>query len=301
MFERTKDSFYKSLGKSIENRIEALALKRIDVFDEVSRISKIVNGKCDGHHPYLIGRKEYPYLYRLFICENKKSYEEETKREKKNYKNYDKMLWGHIDWDEMFRNVITELSEIDTSKDKKSKDKKSEDKKPKDKKSEDIRKLFEDTLVDYVPYAVIRYDELCPEYERIYIFPDERKTTRQKAIERVHFGRGKERFRKTFEKYFKGKTLLKFDREFYKVISEYLEESKPNVDSLGWQAYNFYKNLSKFVAYWQSLPEVQYAEENDKKSDLEKMLEEYIKDGREHMQKLIKYQQEFDDLYLDMK
>ena len=55
------------------------------------------------------------------------------------------------------------------------------------------------------------------------------------------------------------------------------------------------------MADWQSLPGVQYAEENDEKSDLERLLEEYIKDGRKHMQKLLRYQQEFDNLHIDMK
>lgn len=287
MFERTIDSFYKSLGRSIKRRKEALGLRRKDILNDEARVSKIVNGWHKEPHRYLIGRDEYPYLNYLFLCKDHKSFIENNQstdpkeRAAKNGKNYDEMLWGHIDWDEMFRNAITELSEVDIS--------------------EDIGKLFEDTLIDYVPYAVIRYDELCPEYARISIFSDERKETRQKAIERVHFGRGKEIFRNTFEKHFYGKTLFKFDDEFDDFISDYLKKIEPNVDSLGLQAYNFYKNLSKFVADWQSLPEVQYAEENDEKSDLKRLLEEYIKDGREHMQKLLKYQQKFDNLHIDMK
>ena len=134
-----------------------------------------------------------------------------------------------------------------------------------------------------------------------YIFSDERNEKRQKAIERVHLGRGKEIFRDTFKEHFSGKTLFRFDEAFDKFISDYLKKSKPNADSLGWQAYNFYKNLSKFVSDWQGLPDVQYAEENDEKSDLERLLEGYIKDGREHMQKLLRYQQEFDNLHIDMK
>lgn len=56
--------------------------------------------------------------YGLFLCEDHNSFIEEKKREderraekklkSKKGRNYDKMLWGHIDWDEMFRNVIAE-------------------------------------------------------------------------------------------------------------------------------------------------------------------------------------------------
>ena len=55
------------------------------------------------------------------------------------------------------------------------------------------------------------------------------------------------------------------------------------------------------MAYWQSLPDVQYTGENVEKSDLEGLLEEYRKDGREHMRKLLKCQQEFDNLHIDRK
>lgn len=288
MFEAIQERFYQSLVKSIKDRKKILGLKREDMLRDPTRVSKILKVTRNGHFPNVICKGEYAYLNYLFLCEDHDSFEKENilyyeskEHEEKNGKNYDKMLWGHIDWDAMFRNVITELSEFDIS--------------------EEYGKLFEDTLVDYAPYAVIRYDELCPGYGCVFISPDERKEKRQKAIERVHLGRGKELFRQTFLEKFSGKTLREFDKDFDKFISDYLKRSKPNDHSLGLQAYNFHKNLSKFVVDWQNLPEVQYADMTDKKLDLETLLYRYRENGWEQMQKLIKFQQEFDNLHVDIK
>lgn len=287
MFEKTKDRFYESLAKSIRKRKEDLKLKRREILPEKTRVSKIVNATRNKHHPYMIGKGEYQYLIYLFLCKDHDSFEklnivkasDDELQEKCGY-NYDKMLWGHIDWDKMLQDVITELSKFDIS--------------------EKLGKSFEDTLVDYVPYAVIRYDELDPEYGPIWIPDDERAQKRKKAIERVHLEHGSELFKQTFLEKFSGKTLHEFDKEFPVFISDYLEKRLPNKYSFGLQAYNYHINLSKFAANWQNLPEVKYGDVSDKKSDLETLLKKYIDNGREQMKKLEKYQKAFDKLHIDI-
>ena len=80
----------------------------------------------------------------------------------------------------------------------------------------------------------------------------------------------------------------------------YLENCKPNQYSFGLQAYNLHKNISGFATHWQSLAEVQYNDKPEKKSELEKLLEEYLKNGREQMKKFKKYQQDFDLFNIDI-
>lgn len=286
MLEKIKDNFYQSLSESIKNRKETLNLKRDEVLTDATRVSKIVHNTRNEHHPYLIGTGEYPRLIYLFLCKDHDSFINEVdapeeELQKKCKKNYDEMLWGHIDWDKMFQDVIKELSESDIS--------------------EELGKIFEGTLVDYVPYAVIRYDEFPREYSRVFIFPDEREGKRQDAIKWVHLRHGSGLFKQAFYERFSKKTLQEFDKEFHKFVSDYLEKRKPRPYSFGLQAYNFCKNLSGFLAYWQSLPEVQYSDMADKKSESAILLDEYIKNGREQIRKFEKYQQDFDALHIDIK
>ena len=240
------------------------------------------------HYPYLIGDGEYPYLNYLFLQEDHDSFMKEeilnTKAEihqKRCGNNYDEMLWGHINWDKMFQDVITELSKLDIS--------------------EKLGKMFEETLVDYVPYAAIRYDELPKEYARVYIFPDDRERKRQDAVKWVHLRRGSELFKQTFYKKFKGKKLRYFDNRFSEFVSDYLKIRNANEYSFGRWAYDILKNICGVETYWKSLDEVKYKDMSDKKSDLANLLEDYIENGREQVQKLKKYQQDFDALQIDIK
>lgn len=287
MFEEIKERFYKSLSESIKNRKKALKLGREDILFDKTRVSKIVNNTRNGHHPYLIGKGEYHYLIYLFLCKDHDSFKNEDILEtpeeeliKKCGNNYDSMLWGHIDWDKMFQDVITELSESDRLK--------------------GLGKDFEDTLVDYTPYAVIRFDELPTEYARKYIPLDELERKRQNAIEWVHLRHGSELFKETFYKRFSGKTLHKFDKEFPEFISDYLMKKKPNEYSLGLQAYNFHQSISRIAIHWQNLSGVLYGDMSDGESDLETLLSEYIINGREQMRKLEEFQQKFDALHIDI-
>lgn len=309
MFKTTKDNFYQSLSESIEYRKKALGLKRNKILNDERRVSKIVHAVRNKHYPYLICRSEYPRLNLLFSCESQKSYEDKNdlnaKTEeliKKYGNNYDEMLWGHIDWDKMFHDVIAELSELDILEHPEKLKELEKLKESKEvKKQKEIEKCFKDTLVDYVPYALIRYDEFPFEYARTKIFLDERREKMQKAIRRVHLRHGSELFKQTFLDRFSGKTLREFDKEFPTFVSDYLNKRMPNDCSFGLQAYNFLKNLNKFEIDWQSLDEVRYGDVSDKKSDFQTLLEEYKKYAREHIMELEKYQQRFDNLNKDIK
>lgn len=288
MFKKIIDAFYKSLVNSIQTRKKQLKLKREDILNDPKRVTEITQGIRNPHHPHLIGKTEYAYLYYLYLFKDRDSFVKEDilniavdDHIKKNGDNYDKMLWGHIDWNEMFKDTITELSKLDSS--------------------EGLGYSFDSTLIDYVPYAVIKYDELHPKYGKEYIFPDERETERQNAIYWVHIRHGSELFKQTFLEKFKGKTLAEFDKKFNEFVEDYLEKRKPNPYSLGLQAYNFHKNISGFAAYWQSFAEVQYSDMYVEKSDLVKLLDEYLENGRKQIQMYKKYQQDFDTFSVDIK
>lgn len=333
MFEETKNEFYKSLSESIKNRKKVLNLKREDILFDKTRVSKIVNNTRNEHHPYLISKGEYHYLIYLFQFENHDSFinqkikDTPEKELKENCnKNYDKMLWGHIDWDKMFRDVLTELSklnllehpeklkelnELEKLEEKEDFEKLKEFKKmkkPKElkeleklKEQKKIEQLFKETLIDYAPYALIRNDEFSFEYPQIFISPEEREEKMLKAIIRVHVRNGSELFKQTFLEKFRGKTLHEFDKDFPEFISNYLEKRKPDIHSVGLRAYNFHKIFNEYVISWQTLPEVQYVDKSDEKSELYILLDEFKKFGHEHMKKLEKIQQNYDTLYIDNK
>lgn len=278
MFEKTIDLIYASIATAIKGKKRELKLKRNDILDIPRRVTDIVHNKHNIHHPYLIGKYEYEALYSLFISNDKNSFLENKKRE---FDNYDEMLWQHIDWDIIFKSTITELSTLDLSN--------------------ELGRIFDSTLIDHVPYAVIKYDELHPNYGRTYISPEERKKERENAIYRVYLRHGNKVFEQTFLEIFTGCTLNKFDIHFNEFVTEYLKKKKVQPYSLGLQAYNLHKNLSIFKAYWQSLDEVQYNDMYNTPSDFSKKLEEYLGNGREQLQKLKKYQQEFDSFDVEIK
>lgn len=299
MFETIKDNFYHSLSKSIENRKNAFDLNRDQILTDERRVSKIVNTHCNRHYPHLICKGEYPRLSLLFSCKSSEEYTDKNdlyaKPEeliKKYGNNYDEMLWGHIDWDKMFQDVIAELDILDKL-DMPQESNISEESQI----LRDLEKRFKYTLIDYVPYAIIRYDELPYEYPKIYIFPDKRKEIKQKAIQRVHLDQGSELFKQTFLDRFRGKTLREFDKEFLSFVSDYLNKRAPSDCSFGLQAYNFHKNLSKFVIDWQSLSSVRYGDMLKEESSIQIQLKKYIEYSRAHMKKLEKFQQKFDTIY----
>ncbi len=285
MFEEIRKEFYESLAKSIKDRRKSLKIIREEILPDPRRVTKIENITRDAHHPYLIGRDEYPRLIWLFRSKDFKEFKEKdvttTDAEilrKECGRNYDEMLWGHIDWDKMFKDIITELSESNSS--------------------ENLGKLFEDTLADYVPYAKTKYDGLYPECAKIYFPPDERERKRQDAIKWVHLQHGSGLFKQTFYEKFSCKTLQEFDKKFSEFISKYLEERKPNNYSLSSQVRAMRINISGYEAKWQSLDGVRYGYMSDEESGLEKLLREYINNGQQYMKELEEYQQKFDALHV---
>lgn len=285
MFNECRERFYESLIKSVKDRKKTLKLTRDEILPDPKRVTKILNNIRDTSYPYLIGTAEYPRLKCLFECKDKEHFINENALTAEELKikfgnNYDKMLWGHIDWDKMLQGVITELSKSDIS--------------------EGMGMVFEDTLVDYVPYAVVRYDELPLDYAKIFIFPGERRAKRQEAIKWVYLKHEDGLFKEAFLEWFSGKTLRDFDKEFDKFVEEYLKKRKPNGQSLGLQAYDFHKSMSKIAIHWQSLDEVKYGDMSEKKSDLQTLYEEYINYNREQMRTLEKFQQKFDAINLNI-
>ena len=287
MFEEIQKEFYESLVKSIKARKKDLELTRDDILPDPKRITNILKKTSDARHPYLIGRDEYPRLIHLFLCEDKESFvnvnvldREQLEELRKNCNNnYDKMLWEHCNWDKMFEDIIKELSESD--------------------RSEGLGRIFEDTLTDYAPYAAIKKEGLHPKYAIVYIFPDEEERKRQDAIKWVHLRHGSRLFKQTFYKRFSGKTLCEFYTEFHEFVTDYLKERNAKDYSFGAQTYSFHQSFSRIVMHWQSLPEVQYGDIGDEKSELQILLEEYKKYGEKHMKKLEEYQRKFDKLHID--
>lgn len=289
MFEVTKENFYQSLGQSIKNRKDILKLKRKDILYDETRVSKIVKNVRNKCSPYLITKGEYPYLHYLFLCEDHDSFIKENIAEekkgaelKKKYgDNYDKMLWGHIDWDIMFQNFITDLSKLN--------------------KSEELGELFEKTLTDFVPYALIQYEKLHPDCARLYIWEDEREKERQHAIEWVHLRHGSTLFKQSFYEKFSGKTLCEFDKGFLEFAKDYLNKRMPDKYSFGKQANTIHNNISGYKAYWQKIVEAQSDDSPCEESSIKELLEEYYKNGREQMKKLKEFQEAFDKLNIKIK
>lgn len=236
-FEVIINNFYKSLSDSIMSKKKSLHLKRDDMLPDPKRVTQITNKIRDEHHPCLISKRECAYLYYLYTKKDKDSFLKEDilikdvdYHIKRNGDNYDKMLWYHINWNKMFKDTIKELSELDSS--------------------EKMGELFDDTLIDYVPYAVIKGDKLHPKYGRTYIFPEERRRKRENAIHRVHLQHGSDFFKQCFLEKFGGTTLDKFDKRFNEFVEYYLEKRKPSQYSFGLQAYNLYNNISGFASRW---------------------------------------------------
>lgn len=310
MFEKIKEKFYESLIESIKDRKKSLNVIRDDILPDPKRVTDILKITCDAHHPYLIGRDEYPRLLYLFRCKGKEEYvdvnildrENLEELKKKCGNNYDEMLWKHIDWNKMFQDVVTELSKFVISEEvKKLKELKELKKLEEQKKLVKLAVIFENALVDYVPYAAVKEEGLHPDYAKIYISEDERERKRQDAIEWVHLRHGSELFKQTFYKKFSGKTLREFDKEFHEFVSDYLKERERKDYSLGSQTYNFHQSFSRIIIHWQELPEVLYGDVSDEKSDMYILLDEYRKYGMEHMKKLEEYQREFDKLHIDIE
>ena len=264
MFEAIITDFYDSLSTSIEERKDYLKLKRWDILKDQTRVTDIIKKRRNEHHPYMIGSTEYKYLADLYRFNNKTDFLEQgllntRKEEFANYEyhDYDQLLWGHINWDKMLRKVIKELSEETIP--------------------ESLKNLFEETLIDYVPYAMVKNKDMHPKYAKIYFFPEDIQERRTKAINWVHLSNGNSFFKSAFLKKFSSKNLKKFDENFIEFITAYLVAKKPQKYSLGLQAYNLRINASAYIAFMQSKIEYQYKDIHSKEAEQYELLENYEK------------------------
>lgn len=161
IFLKTIDMFYKSLSTAIKNRVDKLGLTREEVFsNNPKRVTEIIKNKRTKKHPYLIGEREYRWLYRIFLYESSEEINihvidnsdyfetvEEYKGDKKTGRNklvtsqkyvdrnnYDKMLWEHINWDSMYETILEDIQNLDEKY--------------------KVYRDFNLSLLDYVPYAI---------------------------------------------------------------------------------------------------------------------------------------------------
>ena len=142
---------------------------------------------------------------------------------------------------------------------------------------ESLKNLFEETLIDYVPYAMVKNKDMHPKYAKIYFFPEDIQERRTKAINWVHLSNGNSFFKSAFLKKFSSKNLKKFDENFIEFITAYLVAKKPQKYSLGLQAYNLRINASAYIAFMQSKIEYQYKDIHSKEAEQYELLENYEK------------------------
>ncbi|MDR2276289.1 MAG: hypothetical protein LBE23_00425 [Vagococcus sp.] len=285
--ERTIDYYYKSLSKEILNRKDELGLKRDEILKDPNRVTDIIkNSERPSSHPYMIGKKEHRFLYDLFLYKNKKDFISEgvlsvgidTIK-----MNYDKMLWDHINWKEMYKIFIEELKSLSAN--------------------EELKKQFNYALIDYVPFARIYFNDFHPEFGKIWIPKEERDEIYEQAVKWVFFRYGHKKFEKFFLSYFSGKTLHEFDDNFLKFTADFLDSKKPNDFSFGLSVYKQCKEISYFVVLLQSFDEYKYEEMykeiSSETSEKINLLKSYISERENNLKKLERNQQQFDTVFKD--
>lgn len=288
IFNNSIEYFYDSLSKSIKNRISELKVTRQEVLQlDPTRVTDIVKNRRDKKHPYLLGEREYHQIYNIFlfntkeevanqVLDNDKFMEEievygldnETGKKgvikKKKFidlNNYDDMLWGHIDWEELFLCVLEDIQALNVD--------------------DELYKIFEKSLLDYVPYAIdcahfessdtnpfsnfflseppvyapievesLLTGELKIENELVFgneIF-NQLEENKRKSIDWVYL-RGKSaiisKLKNKFLTAFSGKRLQKFDRKFDSFLLGFMTrltvDKLPKHNSFGMKAYNYMK------------------------------------------------------------
>lgn len=285
--KRTIDYYYKSLSKEILNRKTELGLKRYEILNDSNRVTDITkNSERTSSHPNMISKEEHRLLYDLFLYENRKDFISEgvlsvgidTIK-----MNYDKMLWEHINWEEMYKKFIEELKSLPAN--------------------EKLKKQFNYALIDYVPFARIYFNDFHPEFGKTWVSKKERDEIYDQAVEWVFLRYGYKKFKKFFLSYFSGKTLNKFNDNFLKFTTDFLDNKKPNDFSFGLSVYKQCKEISYFVVLLQSFDEYKYEEmykeipsETSEKINL---LKNYISERENNLKKLERNQQQFDTVFKD--
>ncbi|MDN2454121.1 hypothetical protein [Lactobacillus sp. UCMA15818] len=289
-FKKTIEYFYNSLADSIGKRIKQLGVTREDVLhSDPTRVTDIVKNRRNKNHPYLIGEREYSKIYNIFKFNTKEEVSKqglnhnefikevkEFGRDKKTGKmktikkkkffdpnNYDNMLWGHIDWEKLFLCIMEDIQALDSD--------------------DELHKVFEQSLLDYVPYSIdyadyeisdsnpfsnfflakppvyapIEVESLLTgklEIENDLVFGDEifnqLEDNKRKAIDWVYLKEKSAIIRKLKNEFlavFSGKRLQKFNQKFDFFLLEFMSrltaDKLPKHNSFGIQAYNYMKEL----------------------------------------------------------
>lgn len=265
--------FYESLSNSIKGKKESIGVTRNRIMpSDPNRVTQVTKNKRNKSYPYLIGVSELFRFNKLYKYESKDEWDEadfDGKEFEDDY-NYDEMLWGHINWMELYSYVIEDIKNMDSSS--------------------KISKLFFYSLLDYVPYAIDRAnldngennpystffeyedpvdyllykrdiedeanqndtgitknDITCDFYgiDKVFYEFDQHYT---KAIEWVYFTKKNiPKVKELFLEKFKGGNLSKFDKNFNEIMNDIMlkivEESQPTTSSLGLQAYNYMNEI----------------------------------------------------------
>lgn len=266
MFETTKENFYKSLAASIRERQMALKLENYEILDNEIRMSRITKNIRNKYVPYLIAKNEYPYLNHLFVSDSRETFLSTPITEPENY---DDMLWGHIDWDAMFDDFIRDLLSLDVSG--------------------TLGELFEDALVDYVPYVRCRFEGCITAKSR----RDAARYEYQKC--------GSTQFGEAFYTAFGGMLLSDFDENFNAFAMGYVlhqnirSKRQPKLSrtsSFGHQAEAVYNAVSEHRT---KMGEI-IKKNPEKEASIRKWMESYERNALEWIKTLEKLQKRFDRL-----
>ena len=296
MYELTIEFYFEGLSKKLKKRKEKLHKANKDIFpadtgDGLSeemiethqnsrnkRVSKILNNKRDRSHPYLMSEFEVD----VFV-------------ETLEYKNSKEMLWNHINWKEIYNEVLNDLKKGNVPV--------------------ELRNIFYSNLIDYVPYAELHYYENTKfgkawnkytELEKDKIFEDamkwcyyDKKEEQAEKLEKEFENSLKYVSEKDVEKGSEQK-LKKFDLFFSSFLSNFLtpflNDCRPKKDSLGQQVLNYQEEIDVYRYKYNELMEFSQGEETNHIT----VLKNYLDYSKEHVNKLASFQKELKEANIDI-
>lgn len=296
MYQITIDFYFESLSNELKRRKKELQKLNKDVFPAYvgeglsenviathqnsrnKRVSKILNNKRYGSYPYLMSETEVDIFVETLEYENSK-----------------KMLWGHINWKEMYITVLEDLKKEDVP--------------------EELKDIFYSNLVDYVPYAELYHYENTQsgkewnkytEIEKIKIFEEALQWCYYDKIEEYA-----ERLKNEFNSYLKNRgeeitekgreqKLKKFDLFFSSFLSKFLKsflgDCTPKENSLGQQVLNYLKEIDGYREKYNEL--MVFFQSKDTKQI--RVLSKYLDHSKEHVNKLAFFQKELKEANIDV-
>lgn len=138
IFDHSIAYFYQSLSESIAERMEKLDLRPAQVTrDDPKRAKAVINNQRSDRYRTLIGKSEYIHFLKLFRFET--TYDFKTcilEEQDFTIKEQDNLLWGHIDWNQMYQLMMKDFLSIPI------------------KKNSQLLNLYEHSLLNYVPFAI---------------------------------------------------------------------------------------------------------------------------------------------------